>query len=184
MARKLAWKDLTILHRVQDRKLVLDNSLRLVHNPGLYSSSFLSLLFPRSEFYAAVEPLSDPDCPLLFGELTLSRKDLSAKIAFLAPGEKGRERNFNSLMSHLAGRAADCGAIQILAEVPLDSQGEIILSRCGFRTYAEQQISRNGCPHGAAPSAENMTGPENKLSDCSDYCKAEWVYSGWIRPST
>lgn len=140
MARKLTWQDLTVLHRYQSHKLVLDTSLQLVYNPGLYSCSLLSLLFPRSEFYTAVDPLLDDHFPILFGQIALARKDLSARISFLAPGSPGANHNYSPLLSHLAGAAAERGAIQILAEVVPDSPGEEILTQCGFRPYAEQQI--------------------------------------------
>jgi hypothetical protein len=140
MARKLSWQDLTVLHRYQGHRLVLDTSLQLVYNPGLFSCCLLSLVFPRSEFYTAVDPLRDDQFPALFGQITLARKGPSARLAFLAPGNPAGNYNFGPLLSHLAGEAAERGAIQILAEASLDSPGEELLSRCGFRPYAEQQI--------------------------------------------
>ncbi len=140
MARKLTWQDLKGLHRYQDQRMILDNSLRLVYNPGLYSSSLLSILFPASEFYAAVDPLKGDHWPMLLGQITLARKNLSARIAFLAPRDSGTERDFSPLISHLASAAAERGAIQILAEAPRNSLAEQILTGCGFRSYAEQQI--------------------------------------------
>jgi hypothetical protein len=140
MVRKIAWQDLPVLHRYQDRKMVLDNSLRLVHNPGFLSSTLLSLVLPSSEFYAAVDNGVDDQAPLLFGQICLFGKDLSARVAYLAPVQNGSEQDFCPLLSHLAGAAAERGAIQILGEVPRNSSAEEILSRSGFRCYAEQQV--------------------------------------------
>ncbi|MFL7814251.1 MAG: hypothetical protein AB8I40_11305 [Anaerolineales bacterium] len=140
MARKIAWQDLTVLHRYQDKKMVLDNSLRLVHNPGLFSSSLLSLLLPSSEFYAAVESGEGDQGHLLFGQICMPGKDLTARMAVIAPVQDETDQDFTSLISHLAGAAAERGAIQVLGEVPRDSTAEEILSRAGFRAYAEQQV--------------------------------------------
>ena len=140
MARKLSWQDLPGLHRFQDQKLVLDTTLQLVYNPGLYSCSLLPLLFPRSEFYPAVDPLEEGDYPYLFGLITQARRSLTDRIAFLAPGFPDQRPGYSRLLSHPAGAAAERGAVQILAEVEPDSPGEAILTQCGFRPYAEQQI--------------------------------------------
>lgn len=130
------------MYRYQDKKMVLDNSLRLVHNPGLFSSSLLSLLLPSSEFYAAVDPSEGKENLLLFGQICMPGKDLTARVAFLAPVQDGTDVDFSPLIAHLAGAAAERGAIQVLGEVPRDSIAEEILSRSGFRAYAEQQVWR------------------------------------------
>jgi hypothetical protein len=155
MARKITWQDLTVLHHYQDQKMVLDNSLRLVHNPGFFSSFLLSLVLPSSEFYAAVEPGEGDNSPKLFGQIYVPGNDLSARVAFLAPVETGAGKDFSSLLSHLAGAAAERGAIQILAEVPRHSPAQEILSRCGFRSYAEQQIWKlpRHVPYGSGQKA-------------------------------
>ncbi|NOQ39035.1 MAG: hypothetical protein GQ562_01845, partial [Anaerolineales bacterium] len=57
MARSIAWKDLYTLLRYQKQQLYLDNTLRLVYNPGLFSSALLSIVAPSSGFFTAVHPL-------------------------------------------------------------------------------------------------------------------------------
>jgi hypothetical protein len=140
MARKITWQDLIVLRRYQDQKSVLDNSLRLVHNPGLFSCSLLSLLLPSSEFYTAVEPGEGDQREMLFGQISVPGNILSARVAFLAPVENGVVLDFSSLLSYLGGAAAERGAIQMLAEVPRISTSEEILSQSGFRIYADQQV--------------------------------------------
>jgi len=140
MARKLAWKDLRLLPRYQKQRMVLDNSLRFVFNPGLFSSSLLSVVLPSSEFYAAADPLASDQYPLLIGQLLLAKGSKSARIALLAPGELGSEPDYNGLLSHLSQAACERGALQLLGEVKVGSHEERILNRAGFRTYAEQRI--------------------------------------------
>lgn len=166
MARKLAWQDLALLHRYQKGRMVLDNSLRFVFNPGLFSSSFLSIALPAGEFYTAVEPFESGNFPLLLGQLLLARDVHTARIATLAPGELGSDPDYNGLISHLAWAACERGALQMLGEVGIGSQEEKILARAGFRPYADQQIwkmprqasSRSG-GKSWVPAAQADSGP-------------------------
>ena len=140
MARKLAWHDLIVLHRYQNQRMVLDNSLRFVFSPGLFSSALLSLTLPSSEFYTAVDPLEAEDFPLLIGQILLTKNHHTARVALLAPGELGMGPDYSSLITHLAQAACERGALQMLGEVSIDSPGEEILDRSGFRPCTKQQI--------------------------------------------
>jgi hypothetical protein len=140
MARKLAWQDWMVLHRYKNQRMVLDNSLRFVFRPGLYSSTLLSFSMSSSEFYTAVAPLDSNDFPLLLGQIFLVKDQYTARIASLAPGDLGAEPDYGSLITHLAEVACERGALQILGEVGFDSPEEEILARSGFRPYADQQI--------------------------------------------
>ena len=147
MARKLAWQDLIVLHRYQNQRMVLDNSLRLVFSPGLFSSSLLSIALPASEFYTAADPLEGNDFPLIIGQIMLTKNHHTARIALLAPGELGVGPDYSNLINHLAQAACERGALQMLGEVGVDSPEEEILERSGFRPYTEQQIWK--MPHQA-----------------------------------
>jgi hypothetical protein len=140
MARKLAWRDLTVLHRYQNQRMVLDNSLRFVFNPGLFSSSLLSVALPSSEFYTAADPLELDQFPLLIGQILFATDNQTARVASLAPGELGAGPDYSGLISHLVRAACERGALQMLGEVGVDSPEEQILTQSGFRSYAEQQI--------------------------------------------
>ena len=140
MARKLAWQDLPLLRRYRSQKLVLDNSLRFVFNPGLFSSSLLSVVLPSSEFYTAIEPFESDHYPLLLGQILIGKDHQTARVALLAPGELGAGPDYSGLISHLAQAACERGALQMVAEVGVDSPEEQILNRSGFRSYTEQQI--------------------------------------------
>ncbi len=139
MARKLLWKDLPILHRFQKHKLFLDNALRLTYNPGLFSSSLLSVLTSSSGFCTIIEPVDSHQLPYLIGQVVHAPDQPTARLAFLAPGDK-EHRGFTDLLAFLTCRVGEQGALQILAEVDMNTPGETILSRAGFRPYAEQQI--------------------------------------------
>jgi hypothetical protein len=140
MARKLAWQDLVLLYRYQNQRMILDNSLHLVFDPGLFSSSLLSVSLPSSEFYVAVDQLDSGNFPLLVGQITLARAQHTARLSFLAPDELGASPDYSELISHLAQEACDRGALQMAGEVQVDSPGEEILSRNGFRSYTDQKI--------------------------------------------
>lgn len=140
MARSIAWKDLYTLLRYQKQQLYLDNTLRLVYNPGLFSSALLSIAAPSSGFFTAVHPLDSESFPLLIGQIFHSSASLSARLVFLAPMEMSSQTGTGKLLSLLTAQAGERGAVQVLAEVPLNVLEENILYQAGFRTYAEQQI--------------------------------------------
>jgi len=140
MTRKLAWQDLTQLRRYQNQKMVLDNTLRFVFSPGIFSSSLLSVALPSSEFYTAVDPLQSDPYPLLIGQILTGKDEHTARVAFLAPGELGTEPDYSGLFSHLSQAACERGALQMVGEARIGSPEEEILHRSGFRAYAEQQI--------------------------------------------
>ena len=140
MARKLAWQDLVVLPRYQNQRMILDNSLLLVFNPGYFSSSLLSMTLPSCEFYLAVDPLDSNKYPLLIGQITLAKAHHTARLSTLAPSELGTSTDYSDLISHLAQAACDRGAHQLVGEVRVDSIEEEILARSGFREYSAQQI--------------------------------------------
>ena len=140
MARKLNWGDLRVLHRYQNQRMVLDNSLRFVFNPGLFSSSLLSILLPASEFYTAADPQDLGKYQLLVGQTLLAKEDQTARLALLAPASLGADPDYSRLISHLSRAACERGALQMVAEVTQGSIEEEILTQVGFRTYADQRI--------------------------------------------
>lgn len=140
MAQKFAWKDLTILPRYQTQQLFLDNVLRLVYNPGLFSSALLSLTTPSSGFITAVHRVEPDPKPYIIGQIYHSSTSASARIVYLAPKEENFWTGTGKLLSCLTALAGERGAIQVLAEVPRDAPVEDILYQAGFRPYAEQQI--------------------------------------------
>jgi len=140
MARKIVWKDLVALARFKNQKLVLDNSFQYVYNPGLFSSSLLSLISTASGFYTAVEQLNSEDNSVLVGQLFQKPGSVSARVVFLAPDDLDPNPTFGRVFSQLANAAGERGALQIKAEVSDNSPGEEILYQAGFRPYTEQQI--------------------------------------------
>lgn len=140
MARKLNWRDLTVLHRYQSQRMVLDNSLRFVFNPGLFSSSLLSILLPSSEFYTAAEPQDQGKNPLLIGQILLAKENHTARVALLAPENLGAGPDYSGVFAQLSQAACERGAQQMVGEVKTGSPEEQILNRAGFKVYADQQI--------------------------------------------
>jgi hypothetical protein len=140
MARKIIWKDLVALTRFKNQKLVLDNSFQYVYNPGLLSSSLLSIISPASEFYTAVELLGSENPSILVGQLFQPAGSYTASVILLAPCETNPHPAFIKVLSQLLNTAGERGALQVKAEVNDNSPGEEILFQSGFRSYAEQQI--------------------------------------------
>jgi len=140
MARKIVWKDLAALTRFKNQKLVLDNSFQYVYNPGLFSSSLLSLISPASGFCTAVEPIESEANSVLVGQLFHPSGSSSSRVVFLAANDISPHPAFGRVLSQLAHSVGERGALQIKAEVSENSPEEEILHQAGFRTYAEQQI--------------------------------------------
>jgi len=139
MARKLSWQDLSAIPRFQKSKIFLDNTLRLTFNPGLFSSSLLSILSSSSGFCTAVEKIDSGQPSILAGQIYYLSDSPSARLSWLAPGGQDHH-GFSAVLAELAAMAGESGALQILAEVDQNSLEEGLLFRSGFRPYAEQQI--------------------------------------------
>jgi len=139
MARKLSWRDLSAIHRFQRSKIFLDNTLRLTYNPGLFSSSLLSLISSSSGFCTAVEDIDSKPYHFLVGQTFHLAENHSARLSCLAPGNQDHP-GFSAVLAQLTTMAGEAGALQILAEVDQNSLEETLLTRSGFRAYAEQQI--------------------------------------------
>ena len=140
MARKIVWKDLVALTRFKNQKLVLDNSFQYVFNPGLFSSSLLSLISPASGFCTAVEPIESEANAILVGQIFHPPGSSCARVVFLAASDFNPHPAFGRVLSELAHSVGERGGLQIKAEVSDNSPEEEILNQAGFRTYAEQQI--------------------------------------------
>ncbi len=139
MARKFSWLDFGSLPGLSKHKLVLDNSFRYVHNPGLISNSLLSITLPSSGYYTCVESDSDS---LLIGQVYLPSADPNARLVHLAPQNDLPKPGFSAIISQLCQVVGENGALQITGELDEYSPAEDILDQAGFRVYAEQQIWR------------------------------------------
>lgn len=140
MARKISGRDLFSLPRYQKGFQYLDNEQRLINNPGLFSSAVLSITMPSSGFCTAVQSLEEGPYPFIIGQLYRPASNLSARLVFLAPGEFITHPGYGRVINFLTAQAGERGAVQVLAEVPLNSPEEETLFQTGFRGYAEQQI--------------------------------------------
>ncbi len=140
MARKIVWKDLAALTRFKNQKRVLDNSFQYVYNPGLFSSSLLSLISPASGFCTAVETIDSETSSVLVGQLFHPSASSGARVVFLAASDFSPHPAFGRVLSQLATSAGERGALYLRAEVKINSPEEEILIQAGFRPYAEQQI--------------------------------------------
>ena len=139
MARKFSWLDIVSLPGLNKDKLVLDNSFRYVNDPGLISTSLLSITLSSSGYYSCVEPEGDS---FLIGQVYLPSADPNARLIQLAPMDDSPSPGFSSLVSRLCQVVGENGALQITAELDEYSPAEDILGQAGFRVYAEQQIWR------------------------------------------
>lgn len=140
MARKIAWKDLRSLTRFKNQKSILDNSFQYVYNPGLLSSSLLSIISPQSGFFTAVEPIQSGEPPFILGQIYHPAGEFTARIVFLAPGDLDARQAYGNVFSQMAVMAGERGAVQVKAEVNTSSAEEHILTLSGYRSYADQQI--------------------------------------------
>ncbi len=136
--RNLDLLDLPFLSRFRQDILPLDNARCLTRGNPLSMSTLLSYLNPRRNLYTA---LVNEAGAALMGQVLLNEGETSARLTFMAPGQKVEELA-PSLLDHLAVRAGEWGALHVLAEVDEDSPAFEALRQAGFAMYAWQRVWR------------------------------------------
>jgi hypothetical protein len=134
--RSLDLLDLPSLSRFRREVLPLDSARMLTRGDPLGALAMLSYLNPRHFIYTAV---ASENGDSLMGQVTLKDDETSARLAFLAPGDKLNGLTL-PLLDHLSRQAMGWGAFHLLAEVDEDCQCFRSLRQAGFAMYAWQRV--------------------------------------------
>ncbi len=136
--RSLDFLDLPFLSRYRRDVLPLDSARLLTRGNPLGAAALLAYLDPRHFIYTAV---AREDDTALMGQITLDEGGTSARLTFLAPA-KHLDRLIQPLLDHLTYKAAEWGALHLLAEVDEDLPAFKFLRQAGFSMYAWQRICK------------------------------------------
>ncbi len=136
--------------------LCLDSALMLTRGNPVGLMAAIAQLHPDRGSYTGVATSDDGD-PTLFGQMTYTSGNRSARLAFVAPGKAAASHLLVALLEGLAWQAGEWGAFHLLGEVDELSPAFEPLRRAGFSVYAWQRIWRlesppsgDGAPHKAA----------------------------------
>jgi hypothetical protein len=134
--RSLDLLDLPFLSRYHQDVLPLDSARALTRGNPLGATALLSYLNPRRNLYTAV---ASENGDSLMGQVILNEGETSARLTFLAPGERINGLTL-PLLDHLTKQAGEWGALHVLAEVDEDSPAFKSLRQAGFAMYAWQRV--------------------------------------------
>lgn len=154
MIRPFSWRDLTLLHRVQDVGLCLDSQLACTHGHRALQNALLGGLIPRRSTYTLVaSPTLSTDSPAV-GQVRHFADQPCARLTFIGPTETFAQPLCAQLLDALSQSAGEGGAHHLLAEVDEISPAFERLRQAGFAIYARQRIWRftDSVPESLTPS--------------------------------
>ncbi len=134
--RSLDFLDLPFLPRYRRRAVPLDSARLLTRGHPLGAAALLAYLDPRRFVYTAIARENDA---ALMGQVTLDEGGTSARLTFLAPANH-LDGLTQPLLDHLTHKAAEWGALHLLAEADEESPVFRSLRQAGFSMYAWQRV--------------------------------------------
>ncbi len=134
--RSLDFLDLPFLARYRRRALALDSLRLLTRGHPLGAAALLAYLDPRRFIYTAI---AREDDDALMGQVVLEEGGSAARLTFLAPADC-LDGLTPPLLDHLTRKAAEWGALHLLAEVDEESPAFKSLRQAGFSMYAWQRV--------------------------------------------
>jgi hypothetical protein len=137
--RPFDWRDLPILHRYRSQGLCLDAALGVTRGTNIAPSVLLSYLSPATGIFTWI-CANDCDEQPLMGQMIHSPDAQFARLTFLAPEEALESPSTTELLEQLAYQAGEIGALNLLAEVDVESKAFESLRKAGFAIYARQRI--------------------------------------------
>lgn len=139
MIRSFDWRDFPSLHRNRNDGIWLDTSLALTRWMGLVpAGALLATLAPATGIFTYVTDGESGE-PVV-GQFYLPTGRSNARLTFLSPEEEIESAAVPELLDHMAARAGDRGAHNLLAEVNVRSGVYDVLRRAGFAIYARQRV--------------------------------------------
>ena len=139
MIRSFDWRDFPSLHRNRNDGIWLDTSLALTRWMGLVpAGALLATIAPATGIYTYV---TDEDAEqAVVGQFYLPAGSTNARLTFLSPEEEIESPAVPVLLDHLAAKAGDRGAHNLLAEVNVRSSAYEVLRKAGYAIYARQRV--------------------------------------------
>lgn len=150
MIRAFDWRDLSLLHRLRERSLMLDSQQAFTRGPQALQNALLDALTPGRWACTLVARPSKSGEEEAIAQVLLRSEDTYARLALIAPGSILEKPEAIGLLEALVRAAGQQGARNLIAEVEEDSPAFEGLRRAGFAIYARQRVWR--LVPGAAPT--------------------------------
>lgn len=140
MIRSFDWRDLMILMRYREQGLFLSSSLPATRGHQIVPGVLLSYLSPGSGISTSVSKADGKNENPLLGQVVRSADSNIARLSFLAPEKNLENSALSDLLNHLAIKAGEDGAFNLIAEIDIDSPIFESLRKSGFVVYARQRL--------------------------------------------
>lgn len=135
--RPLDFLDLPIIARYRNDVLTLDSARALTRGHPLGAMGLLAYINPSRHLYAAIDNGGEST---LLGGVIHTRRELFAKLLYLAPSSNLHDPQLPALIEHLAAQAGEWQAAHLIAEVDQTSDVFPALRKSGFSVYAWQRV--------------------------------------------
>ena len=142
MIRAFDWRDLSLLHRLRDRSLMLDSQQAFTRGPQALQNALLDALTPGRWACTLVTRPSTPGEEPAIAQVLLRSEDTYARLALITPGSILEKPEALGLLEALVRAAGQQGARNLIAEVEEDAPAFESLRRAGFAIYARQRVWR------------------------------------------
>lgn len=141
MIRSFDWRDFPELHRNRNEGIWLDTSLALTRWMGLVpAGALLATLAPATGIFTFVATNGENGAKQVVGQFLHTPGTPNARLTFITPEDAIESPDVPHLLDHLATRAGEHGAHNLLAEVNDRSAAYDVLRAAGFAVYTRQRI--------------------------------------------
>jgi hypothetical protein len=141
MIRSFEIKDFPTLHRNRFNGLFLDTVTALTRSITMVpAGALLATLAPATGIFTYVATNENNPASRVVGQFMHVQGEPNARLIFITPEESIESPEAPALLDHLATRAGERGAHQMLAEVDERSIAYEILRRSGYVIYTRQRI--------------------------------------------
>lgn len=141
MIRSFDWRDFPNLHRNRNDGIWLDASLALTGWMALVPAGALLATFaPATGIFTYVATKEETNENEVVGQFLHTLGAPNAKLTFITPEDAMLSAGVPHLLDHLAVRAGERGAHNLLAEVNDRSPAYEVLRGAGYGVYARQRI--------------------------------------------
>ena len=104
------------------------------------AGALLSSFAPATGIYTYVAERDETSSDSIVGQFYLHPGRNNARLTFITPEEEIESPDVMKLLDHLAARAGERGAHNLLAEVNVRSEAYEVLRKAGFAIYARQRV--------------------------------------------
>ncbi len=141
MIRSFDLRDFPTLHRNRNEGIWLDTPLALTRSMTLVpAGALLSTLAPATGIFTFVATNEGNTAQRVVGQFMHTPGAANAKLTFITPEDEIGSHDVPALLDHLADRAGERGAFNLLAEVDERSAAYEVLRRAGYAIYTRQWV--------------------------------------------